>query len=412
MYNIIQFGEGNFLRAFAEYYIQTVKNNGVAYYSLAICQPRKNNKVISALKMQDNKYNVLIRGRRNGEIINDVMHIDCVNKCIDTTTELDFLISAFVSNDLKIVISNTTEAGIAYSADDVCGDYYNCTFPAKITYLLHERFLSGADGILFLPIELIENNADELKECILKYADLWQFGDDFKQYVINECSFCNTLVDRIVTGYTEYKDDKCAVACEPYGSWIIQADSRCKQLLPENISDDIVFTDDITPYRTRKVRILNGVHTMSVLAAFLCDIDIVRDMMNDEIGFGRKVLQVIEEAGLSYEHTPSGIDTMNVIVELNSFIEHEQEILANLHRAVEPDSIELESDLALIAIVGRGMKDGRGVAAKVFTALANKKINVKMIDQGSSELNIIVGVKNIHFNEAIRAIYNTFIEQE
>ena len=412
VYNIIQFGEGKFLRAFVEYYIQTAKNNGVAYYSLAICQPRKNNKVISALKMQDNKYNVLIRGRRNGEIINDVMHIDCVDKCIDTTNELDFLKSAFVSNDLKIVISNTTEAGIAYSADDVCGDYYNCTFPAKITYLLHERFLSGADGILFLPVELIENNADELKECILKYADLWQFGDDFKQYVINECSFCNTLVDRIVTGYTEYKDDKCAVACEPYGSWIIQADSRCKQLLPENISDDIVFTDDITPYRTRKVRILNGVHTMSVLAAFLCDIDIVRDMMNDEIGFGRKVLQVIEEAGLSYEHTPSGIDTMNVIVELNSFIEHEQEILANLHRAVEPDSIELESDLALIAIVGRGMKDGRGVAAKVFTALANKKINVKMIDQGSSELNIIVGVKNIHFNEAIRAIYNTFIEQE
>ena len=139
---------------------------------------------------------------------------------------------------------------------------------------------------------------------------------------------------------------------------------------------------------------------------------IEKDMMNDEIGFGRKVLQVIEEAGLSYEHTPSGIDTMIVIVELNSFIEHEQEILANLHRAVEPDSIELESDLALIAIVGRGMKDGRGVAAKVFTALANKKINVKMIDQGSSELNIIVGVKNIHFNEAIRAIYNTFIEQE
>ena len=136
---------------------------------------------------------------------------------------------------------------------------------------------------------------------------------------------------------------------------------------------------------------------------------IEKDMMNSEIGFGRKVL---EEFGLSYEHTPSGIDTMNVIVELNSFIEHEQEILANLHRAVEPDSIELESDLALIAIVGRGMKDGRGVAAKVCTALANKKINVKMIDQGSSELNIIVGVKNIHFNDAIRAIYNTFIEQE
>ena len=139
---------------------------------------------------------------------------------------------------------------------------------------------------------------------------------------------------------------------------------------------------------------------------------IEKDMMNNEIGFGRKVLQVIEEAGLSYEHTPSGIDTMNVIVELNSFIEHEQEILANLHRAVQPDSIELESDLALIAIVGRGMRDGRGIAAKVFSALASKKINVKMIDQGSSELNIIVGVKNIHFKEAIRAIYDTFITND
>ncbi len=283
MYNIIQIGEGNFLRAFAEYYIQTAKNNGVADYSLAICQPRKNNKVISVLKTQDNKYNILLRGRRNGEVINDVMPIDCVDKCIDTTTELDLLESAFISNDLKIVISNTTEAGIAYSADDICGDYYNCTFPGKITYLLHERFLNGADGVLFLPVELIENNAEELKACVLKYAELWQFGDDFKQYVINECSFCNTLVDRIVTGYTEYKDDRCAVACEPYGSWIIQADSLCKQLLHANISNDIVFTDDITPYRTRKVRILNGVHTMSVLAAFLCDIDIVRDMMNDEL---------------------------------------------------------------------------------------------------------------------------------
>ena len=138
-------------------------------------------------------------------------------------------------------------------------------------------------------------------------------------------------------------------------------------------------------------------------------VNIDKDMMNSEVGFGRKVLQVIEEAGLSYEHTPSGIDTMNVIVELNSFIEHEQEILANLHRAVEPDSIELESDLALIAIVGRGMKDGRGVAAKVFTALANKKINVKMIDQGSSELNIIIGVNNEDFEDAIRAIYDIFV---
>ena len=124
------------------------------------------------------------------------------------------------------------------------------------------------------------------------------------------------------------------------------------------------------------------------------------------------VLQVIEEAGLSYEHTPSGIDTMNVIVELNSFIEHEQEILANLHRAVEPDSIELESDLALIAIVGRGMKSKKGTATRIFAALSHADINIKMIDQGSSELNIIVGIHEADFEKAIKVIYDMFILSE
>jgi aspartate kinase len=137
-----------------------------------------------------------------------------------------------------------------------------------------------------------------------------------------------------------------------------------------------------------------------------------KDMMNEEIGFGRKVLQVLEDNNLSFEHTPSGIDTMTIVVETKEFIDKEQKILAGIHRAVHPDMVELESDLALIAIVGRGMRDGRGTAAKIFTALAKKSINIKMIDQGSSELNIIVGVKNIHFNEAIRAIYDEFITND
>lgn len=139
---------------------------------------------------------------------------------------------------------------------------------------------------------------------------------------------------------------------------------------------------------------------------------IEKDMMNSEVGFGRKVLEVLEQNELSFEHTPSGIDTMTIVVETKAFIDKEQEILAGIHRAVNPDFIELESDLALIAIVGRGMKDGRGTAAKVFTALANQHINIKMIDQGSSELNIIVGVKNIHFENAIKAIYDMFITNE
>ena len=141
-------------------------------------------------------------------------------------------------------------------------------------------------------------------------------------------------------------------------------------------------------------------------------ITIEKAMMNSEVGFCRKVLQVFEEHGLSFEHMPSGIDTMTIIVNSDDFIEKEQAILAGLHRAVQPDYIVLESDLALIAVVGRGMKDSRGTSARVFKALAKENINVKMIDQGSSELNIIVGVRNCYFKPAIKAIYDEFITSE
>lgn len=139
---------------------------------------------------------------------------------------------------------------------------------------------------------------------------------------------------------------------------------------------------------------------------------IEKDMMNSEIGFGRKVLQVFEDHELSFEHMPSGIDTMTIIVNTDEFIDKEQDILAGIHRAVQPDSIVLESDLALIAVVGRGMKASRGTAARVFNTLAKQNINIKMIDQGSSELNIIIGVRNCYFNQAIKAIYNEFILNE
>ena len=136
-----------------------------------------------------------------------------------------------------------------------------------------------------------------------------------------------------------------------------------------------------------------------------------KEMMNAEIGVGRKVLQVFEENGSSFEHMPSGIDTMTVFVHQDEFVEKEQKVLAELHRAVSPDSIDLESDLALIAVVGRGMKNNSGIAANIFSALAKAKINIKMIDQGSSELNIIIGVRNRYFEDAIKTIYGVFIPE-
>ena len=140
-----------------------------------------------------------------------------------------------------------------------------------------------------------------------------------------------------------------------------------------------------------------------------CSVNIEKDKMNSEVGFGRKVLQAFEDNEISFEHMPSGIDTMTIIVHQDEFIEKEQRVVSEINRLTHPDSIDIESDLALIAVVGRGMKSSKGTSGRIFSALAHANVNVKMIDQGSSELNIIIGVKNEDFENAIRAIYNIFV---
>lgn len=140
-----------------------------------------------------------------------------------------------------------------------------------------------------------------------------------------------------------------------------------------------------------------------------CSVNIDKAKMNSEIGFGRKVLQVFEDNGISFEHMPSGIDTMTIFVHQDEFMDKEQRVVSGIHRLAKPDSIDIEADLALIAVVGRGMKSTRGTAGRIFSALAHADVNVKMIDQGSSELNIIIGVSNEDFETAIRAIYDIFV---
>ena len=143
-----------------------------------------------------------------------------------------------------------------------------------------------------------------------------------------------------------------------------------------------------------------------------CSLFIEKSMMDSDIGFGRKVLQVLEEQGISFEHVPSGIDTMTIFIHQDEFAEKEQQVIAGIHRAVKPDYMELETDLSLVAVVGRGMRSNRGTAARIFAALAHANVNVRMIDQGSSELNVIVGVKDEDFEPAIKAIYDIFVETQ
>lgn len=291
---ILQIGEGNFLRAFAEYYLQLAKNNQTFDGSVTICQPRNNTKIINMLREHDCKYHVLLRGKKNNRVVDEVVEIDCVSDCIDTVGEYSKLMSLFKSSDLEIVISNTTEAGISFNHDDKLENSPNVSFPAKVTALLYERYTAHLEPLIFLPVELIENNGDMLKNCVIKYIGLWDLPEEFTEY-IQSCHFCNTLVDRIVTGHTDYENDNCAVACEPYGSWVISADDIAKNKLLQLFSgiDDITYSNDLSVYRNRKVRILNGAHTMSVLAGYNMGFRIVRDMLGDDTinHFIRKGLQ-------------------------------------------------------------------------------------------------------------------------
>lgn len=324
MEKILQIGEGNFLRAFAEYYIQLYKENADSHISVAVCQPRTNTRVIDALNAQNCKYHICLKGKLNNRVVDDVKEINCVSRCIDTSSQYDLLLELFKSDDLEVIISNTTEAGITYNADDKIENFSKNSFPAKVTSLLYERFKAGKKGLVFLPVELIENNGDRLKETVLLYSKLWNLEDDFSKYIQNECEFCNTLVDRIVTGHVDFENDNCAVACEPYGSWLIQGE-KIKNILPlDKISEDIKFVNSLTAYRNRKVRILNGAHTMSVLAGYLSGFDIVRDMVSDSL-FSNYILSGLDEVKSTLDFEKSEIDAYaDSVLErfANPFIDH------------------------------------------------------------------------------------------
>ncbi|MBQ9532124.1 MAG: tagaturonate reductase [Eubacterium sp.] len=324
MKKILQIGEGNFLRAFAEDYIQKANEKGLTQMEVIICQPRNNTKVINSLKAQKCLYDITLSGRFNGKVVDERKTINCVSECFDSHGEYDKLENLFCSDELEIVISNTTEAGICFDENERYDDIPNMNIPSRLTNLLYKRYSSGKKGIIFLPVELIENNADTLKKYILDYAKLWHLESRFINYISSECSFCNTLVDRIVSGHKSEDKDPCSVAAEPYASWVIQADERLKKVLPLNGFEGIQFTDNLSPYRTRKVRILNGTHTMSVLAAYMSGIDIVRDMMNNEI-FAKYIEMGLDEIKQTINLPKKELDSFadSVLERFNNpFIDH------------------------------------------------------------------------------------------
>lgn len=293
---IVQFGEGNFLRGFVDYIVDVSNEKGTFNGDVAIVKARQGS--LDKFRAQDHLFTVSLRGIKNGKLHVENRVITCVQKVVEAYEAYDEFMKLATIDSLEFVISNTTEAGIVYDADDTFAALPPKTFPAKLTKFLYTRFTAfdgdKAKALTILPLELIEGNGKKLKQCILAYCTLWNLSAKFKAWIENDTIFCDTLVDRIITGYPKDEaaelqekfgyEDPLLVAGEPFGLWVIEAPKEVEARLPFNGPElSVVFTDNLKQYRDSKVRILNGAHTSMVLGAYLAGKDYVAECMKDQV---------------------------------------------------------------------------------------------------------------------------------
>ena len=308
---VLQFGEGNFLRAFVDYWFDLANEKAGWNGKCCLVQPIPTG-LTDLINEQEGLYTLYLRGRENGEKVDDKRVISSVSRCLNPYTEAGFeaMMAVAASDDLEIIVSNTTEAGIVYDPA-CCKDDKPCaSFPAKVTQVLYHRYQAGKQGVIILACELIDNNGKELLKCVNQYIDQWGLEEGFRSYVNQDCTFCGSLVDRIVPGRIRdaaevaeleekhgYRDDLLDVG-EVFGLWVIEGDPKLNDVLPfrkAGLSDRVFVAPDMTPYKKRKVRILNGAHTGTVLGAYLAGHDIVRKCMEDEVVLGYMNKMLLEE---------------------------------------------------------------------------------------------------------------------
>lgn len=283
---IIQFGEGNFLRGFFDYFLDGMNKKGLYDGKAVVVQPIAMGRS-QELNEQDCKYNLYLRGIENGEIKQEHYLVESISRCVDPYKNFDDYMALADNPDFRFIVSNTTEAGIEFVDTCKFDDKPALSFPAKLTQLLYKRFKNGLNGFIILACELIDNNGTELKKCVLKYAELWKLEADFISWLENENHFVNTLVDRIVTGYPNdetvnlHPDDKFLDTAEIFHLWVIEGDFE-DELPLKKAGFNVVWADDAKPHKKIKVRILNGAHTSLVAGALLSGIETVGDAMNDE----------------------------------------------------------------------------------------------------------------------------------
>ncbi len=295
---VLQFGEGNFLRAFVDYWFDLANEKAGWNGKCVLVQPIAPG-LAKMINEQDGLYTLYLRGSENGRKVDDKRVISSVSRCLNPYEKEDYekMMAVAASDDLEIIVSNTTEAGIVYDPACQKDDCPPSSFPAKLTQVLYHRYQAGKKGILMLACELIDDNGKQLLKCVNQYIDQWGLEDGFKKYVNEDCTFCGSLVDRIVPGRIRdpqevaeleekngYADPLTDVG-EVFGVWVIEGDPKLNDVLPfrkAGLESHVFVTPDMSPYKKRKVRILNGAHTGFVLGAYLAGFDIVRDCMHDD----------------------------------------------------------------------------------------------------------------------------------
>ncbi|MGN0747728.1 MAG: tagaturonate reductase, partial [Aristaeellaceae bacterium] len=270
---VLQFGEGNFLRAFVDYFIDIANEKTDFNGSIALVKPINIGTLFPAFKEQDYRYTVMLRGLVDGEAVEQTRVITSVADAVDAYADYDRYAAYAKLDSLRFIVSNTTEAGIVLDESDKLELCPPATYPGKLTKLLYERaehFNYAADkGLIILPVELIDDNGIMLKKCVKALAKIWNLGEKFEQWLEEACVFTSTLVDRIVTGYPRGEDqaiweklgyeDRILVTAEPFGLWVIESGKDISQELPlPQCGLPVIYTDNQKPYKQRKVRILNG----------------------------------------------------------------------------------------------------------------------------------------------------------
>ncbi len=339
---VLQFGEGNFLRAFVDYFIDMMNEKADFRSKVVLVQPiRGGDRIREFINEQEGLYTLFLRGSENGKAVNEKRVISSVSRCLNPYVEYETYMECAKNPELRFIACNTTEAGIHYDPACQFTDRPADSYPGKLTQFLYARYQAfGGEqgkGFIILSCELIDDNGKELEKCVLQYARQWELGEDFIGWIRRENIFCSTLVDRIVTGYPAREagalcrelgyEDNVIDTGEIFGFWVIEGPESLKEELPfAQAGLPVLITDDHKPYKQRKMRILNGAHTSMVLGAYLAGQDIVRDCMKDEVicGFMNRAIyeEIIPTLSLPeqecLEFAAAVTDRFN-----NPFIDHE-----------------------------------------------------------------------------------------